>query len=108
MTLTLRSRRPSRFSETARSWRHSRRKSRPRCRHLEAIRRLDRRVPGAIVRRRLADDVAERPAEGAQAGKSDVEADVGDAAVGLAQQEHRALNPPPLQVTVRRLAEDGT
>src|SRR5439155_1103916 len=32
----------------------------------------------------------------------------GDAAVGLAQQEHRALHPPPLQVTVRRLPEDGS
>jgi hypothetical protein len=26
--------------------------------------------------------------------------------VGFAQQEHRALHPPPLQVTVRRLPED--
>src|SRR5207302_1606837 len=42
------------------------------------------------------------------AGEADVEADVGDAAVGLAEQEHRALHPPPLQVTVRRLPEDGS
>ena len=64
-------------------------------------------MPQAIVRRRLADDVAERPAEGAQAGKADVEADVGDAAVGLAQQEHRALNPPPLhdEATAAQLRE---
>ena len=54
-----------------------------------------------------ADDRAERPAEGAQAGEADVEADVGDAPIGLAQQEHRPLYPPPLQVAVRRLAERG-
>src|SRR4029078_12261510 len=35
------------------------------------------------------------------------EADVGDAAVGFAQEEHRALDPSPLQVPVRRLAENG-
>ena len=61
----------------------------------------------AVARRRLADDLPERAAEGPQAGEADIEADVGDAAVGLAQEEHRALDPPPLQVTVRRLPEDG-
>src|SRR5881396_203135 len=59
----------------------------------------------AIARRRLADDLAERPAEGPQAHEADVEADVGDAAVGFAEEEHRALYPPPLQVSVRRLSE---
>src|SRR5207247_4836812 len=59
----------------------------------------------AIARRRLADDLAERPAEGPQAHEADVEADVGDAAVGFAEEEHRALDPPPLQVSVRRLSE---
>ena len=58
------------------------------------------------MRRRLADDLAERAAEGAQAGEADVEADVGDAAVRLAQQEHGAFYPSPLEVPVRRLAED--
>src|SRR6202040_2152995 len=44
-------------------------------------------------------------AEGTEAGETDVEADIGDAAVALAQQEHRALDPAPLEVAVRRLAE---
>ena len=58
--------------------------------------------------RRVGDSptiVAERAAERAEAAEADVEADVGDAAVGLAQQEHRPLDPPALQVAVRRLAE---
>jgi len=38
--------------------------------------------------RRLAHDVPEHPAEGAEAGEADVHADVGDAAVGGAQPEH--------------------
>ena len=59
----------------------------------------------AVVRRRLAHDVPERAAEGPDACEADVEANVGDAAVSLAQQEHRALHPPPLEVTVRRLPE---
>jgi hypothetical protein len=62
----------------------------------------------AVARRRLADDLAERPAEGSQAHEADVEADVSDAAVGLAQEEHRALHPAPLQVPVRGLPEDIT
>ena len=84
-----------------------RRHPRPRGRQLDAVGRDHRPVARAVVRRRLADDLAERAAEGAQAVEADVEADVGDAAVGLAQQEHRALDPPPLQVAVRRLPEDG-
>src|SRR5262249_12865205 len=67
----------------------------------------DRPMTAAVARRRLPDDLPERPAEGPEAGEADVEADVGDAAVGLPQQEHRALYPPPLQVAVRRLAEHG-
>ena len=59
------------------------------------------------MRRRLADDRPERPTEGPEAAEADVEADVGDASVGLAQQEHGALDPTPLEVAVRRLAEDG-
>src|SRR5205814_9126211 len=60
------------------------------------------------VGRRLADDLPERADEGPSAGEADVEADVGDAPVSLAQQEHRALHPPPLKVTVRRFPEDGS
>src|SRR3954452_14178640 len=83
------------FSETARS------RLRPR----EAARdRLDRRV-APVLRRRAPDDLAERPAERPEAREADVEADLGDAAVGLAQQEHRPLDAPALQVAVRRLAE---
>src|SRR3954471_20225839 len=87
--------RPIRFSETARS----------RPGHPEA--RRDRRDgrPPAIGARRLADDVAERAAERAETGEADVEADLGDAPVGLAQEEHRALDPAALEVAVRRLAE---
>src|SRR4030088_2138995 len=54
---------------------------------------------------RLADDVAEDPAEGAEAAETDVEADVGHAAIGRAQQEHRAFDSTPLQVPVWRLAK---
>src|SRR2546423_733132 len=64
-------------------------------------------MPHAVVGRRLADDLPEHADEGPSACEADVEADVGDAAVGLAQQEHRAFHPPPLQVTVGRLPEDG-
>src|SRR6266480_2890457 len=85
------------FSETARS--HPG--------HREACRRVDDRAAGAIVRRRHADDFAERPAEGAEAVEADVEADVGDAAPGLAQHEHRALDAPALQIAMRSLAERG-
>src|SRR5919199_146658 len=84
-----------RFSETARSG--------P-C-HREAGRYGTDLGAVAVVGRRLAHDVAERPAEGAQAGETNVEADVRYATVRLAQQEHRALDSPPLQVAVRRLAE---
>ena len=63
------------------------------------------RVRGAVLLRRLAHDVAEGAAEGAQAGEADGHADVGDRAVGRAQQRHRALDPAALQVAVRGLAE---
>src|SRR5689334_2655449 len=59
----------------------------------------------AIGRRRLADDVRERAAGRAEAGEPDIEADLGDAAVRLAQECHRALDPAALQVAVRGLAE---
>src|SRR6478672_5222000 len=60
---------------------------------------------GAVARRRLAEDPAERTAEGAQAVESDLEADLGHGAVGLAQQLHCALHAAALQVAMRALAE---
>src|ERR1700742_4015871 len=84
-----------RFSETA--------GSRPA--HGEAGRHRDGLAARAELRRRLADDLAERAAEGAEAEEADVEADLGHAAVGLAQQEHRALDTAALQVAVGRLPE---
>jgi len=101
------SRRRGGYSKSARSHRHPRRHHRPHGRHLEAGGRQHRLMPHAVVRWRLSDDLPERAAEGPRAGEADVEADVGDAAVGLAQQEHRALHPSSLQVTVRRLPENG-
>src|SRR5438874_6757548 len=65
-------------------------------------------MPHAVVRWRFADDLPEHADEGSPAGEADVEADIGNGAVGLAQQEHRALHPPPLKVTERRLPEDGS
>src|SRR5881396_435941 len=56
---------------------------------------------------RFADDLAEGAAEGAEAVEADIEADVGHAAVGLAQQEHGALDAPALEVAVGSLAEGG-
>src|SRR5262245_626738 len=66
-----------------------------------------RRHPSLLPKtaRRLADDFVEGAAERAQAAKADVEADVGDAAIRRPQQEHRAFDPPALQVAMRRLAE---
>jgi hypothetical protein len=62
-------------------------------------------MAAAIGARRLAHDLVEGPAECSQAGEGDIETDIGDAAVGLAQEEHGALHPSPLQVAVRRFAE---
>src|SRR4051794_35583688 len=95
MAATLAGARAVRFSETAR----------PRPCHREAgRRRTDGRTP-AIRRRRLVEDRPERPAERPEAGEPDLEADVAHRAIRLAQQEHRALDPPALEVAVRRLAE---
>src|SRR5918997_3389583 len=90
--------RTARFSETARS--------RPRA--CEA-RRNGAKVGGAapIARRRLVDDRPERPAKGAEARKADVEADLAHLALGLAQEEHRPLNAPTLEVAMRGLAKGG-
>src|SRR6266576_2941042 len=61
----------------------------------------------AISGRRLADDASEGAAERAKAGEADVEADLTHTALGLPQQEHRALYAAALQIAVRRLAEGG-
>jgi hypothetical protein len=74
---------------------------------LDAVRRHDRAMSSPIGARRLADDRTEGSAERAETGEADSEAHVGDAAIGLAQQEHRALHAPSLQVAVRGLAEYG-
>src|ERR1044072_917925 len=75
-------------------------------RHFEARRHAVRhRAARAELRRRLADDLAERPAERGEAGEADVEADLADRVLRRAQEAHRALDAPPLQVPVRRLAE---
>src|SRR3954454_24338008 len=84
-----------RFSETARS----------RPGHRKAVRDRQRHRAQPVLRRRLPDDRAEGPAERPEAGEAGVEADLGHAAVGLAQQEHRALHAPALEVAMRRLAE---
>src|SRR5437870_1893767 len=84
-----------RFSKTARS--HPR--------HGEAGWGVDDLAAFAIVSRVHADDVAKGATECAETGKPDVKADVGDAALGFAQQEHGPLDAPPLQVPVRSLAK---
>src|SRR6185369_6052369 len=106
-SLTLGRDRRRRFSKTARTRRLPGRLPRAHRRQLDAMGRDDRPMPRAVARRRLADDLPEHAAESAQAGEAHVEADVGDAAVRLAEEEHRALDAPPLQVAVRRLPEDG-
>src|SRR5687768_1542241 len=97
MTRTLPSAQAAGFSESAR----------PRPGHGEAgwHGAGHRRGAVAVRDRRLANDVAERPAEGAEAREADVEADVEDAAVRLAQQPHRALDAAALEVAMRCLAE---
>src|SRR5215211_3467567 len=83
------------FSETARSRPHAR----------EATRDRPRIRPLAVRAGRYAHDLAERTAEGPEAGEPHVEADLGHAAIGLAQHEHGALDPAALEVAMRRLAE---
>src|SRR5260370_8071911 len=73
--------------------------------HREAARHRFDLGPLAIFAGCDADDVTECAAEGAEAVEADIEADVSDAALGFAQLEHRALDPPALKVAVRRLAE---
>src|SRR3954447_3110275 len=84
-----------RFSETARS----------RPGHREARGNRRGRAGAAVLAGRDADDRGEGAAERPEAGEADVEADVRDAVVGRAQQEHRPLDAAALEVAVRRLAE---
>src|SRR5579864_9453463 len=83
------------FSETARS----------RPGHGEARRNGDDLSAPPVCARRLADDEVERLAEGAEACEADVEADVGDASIGAAEQVERSLDASALQVAMRGLAE---
>src|SRR5215210_3084713 len=98
MRATLTGAAPVRFSKTARS--------RP---FLREATRDAAQVggPPAVGRRRVADDRLEGPAEGAEAVEADVQADLAHAPVGLPQKEHRALDPPPLEVPVGGLPEGG-
>src|SRR5882672_8349840 len=85
------------FSKTARS-----------CpRHGEASRDGDNRSALAVAGWRLADDVTEDPAEGAQAAEAHVQADVRHAPVGRPQQKHGPFDPTALEVPVRCLAKSG-
>src|SRR6266576_3723567 len=59
----------------------------------------------AVRDRCLVDDFMKGPAESAEAREPDVEADVRHAAVGFAQQEHRALDPPALKISMRSLVK---
>src|SRR5260370_27340423 len=79
--------------------------ARPHVGHREAARHRFDLGALAIFAGRDPDDVTKCAAEGAEAVEADIEADVGDASFGLAQLEHRALDPPALEVAVRRLAE---
>src|SRR2546426_2240204 len=76
------------FSETARSGPG----------HREARRDRRSRPAPAVRGRRLVDDLVERSAERAEAGETDLHADVGHAPVGPAEEEHRALDATALQV----------
>src|ERR1700674_2934145 len=71
--------------------------------HREAVRDRHDWSALAIGGRRLADDCLKTTAEGAQAVEAYVEADVGDAAIGRPQQEHRPLNATALEIAVRCL-----
>ena len=64
-----------------------------------------RRERGAVGGRRDPERAREAGRERADALQADREADVGDRAVGGAQQRGGALEPPGQQVRVRRLAE---
>src|SRR6476620_8934580 len=68
-------------------------------------RRRGAAVAVAVRGRRLAHDVLEGGREPADALEADVERDLRDGLIGLAQQVGGALDPAALQVAVRGLAE---
>src|SRR6186713_230525 len=90
-SLTLGGDRRGRFSKTARTRRFPGGFPRAHSRQLDAVGRHDRPVSQAVTGWRLADDLPEHPTKGPQARETDIEADVGDTPVGLAEEEHRAL-----------------
>src|SRR6267143_3604540 len=61
--------------------------------------------PGAVFGGVDAQDVAKRSAESAEAREPDVQADIGDGALGFSKQEHGPLDAPALQVAVWCLAK---
>src|ERR1700719_1024426 len=73
--------------------------------HRETGRHGFDRAARTVGGRRFADNLLKAAAEGAQAVAADVETEGGHAAIGGTQQEHRWLDPPALEVTVRGLAE---
>src|ERR1700694_947509 len=73
--------------------------------HDKARGRLNRILASSVFGRGHADDIVKGPAESAKAREAGVEANVGHTSVGLAQHEHGALDPPSLQVAMRRLAK---
>src|SRR5487761_74715 len=73
--------------------------------HREAGRHRQMASARAICNGRVAHDLVEGAAESAEAVEADLEADVGHAPIAFAQQEHRALDPAPLEVTMRRFAK---
>src|SRR5258708_38516761 len=75
--------------------------------HREAGRDGKNELAIAIFGRRIAHDIRERPAESAEASKPNIQTDIRDAPLSFPQQEHRALDPPSLQVAMGRLAERG-
>src|SRR5690349_14470996 len=107
MTSILGSRRDDGFSETARFGRGPDCEAGSHRRQLDAVRSHDRTMAVAIRGWRFADDLAERAAERPEPGDPNIETDIGDASVRLAQQEHRALDASTLQLSVRRLAKDS-
>src|SRR5258708_9393669 len=75
--------------------------------HRKAGRHGKNELAIAIFGGGVTHDIRERPAESAKASKADIETDIRDAPLSLPEQEHRALDPPSLQVAMRRLPERG-
>jgi hypothetical protein len=80
---------------------------RPHDNELNTMGRHDRPMPLPIRARRLPDDLPEGAAKSSGAAEPDVEADVSYRTLALAQQKHRTLDSPPLQVAMWRFSEHG-